>query len=167
MHTRHPGTHPRTGRHMAAVLAIGLTTGLCSLPGLGVAQTGTPAPAEAAASAAAPCVQVEVHHLRAGQGHLMLAAYGSADSFGKQALSTRRVAVVDTQMRIEWCGLAGETVAFMGYQDLDNDGKMGRNLVGMPTEPWGSSGNPGAFGPTWDTGRVPLNGQPIVVRMSQ
>ena len=53
------------------------------------------------------------------------------------------------------------------FQDLDSDGKFGRNLLGMPTEPWGSSGTPGAFGPSWDTGRVALDGKAIAVRLSQ
>ncbi len=145
---------------------------LATLPALAGAQTQAVAPgAEPQAASPAPaaerCVRVDVHNLRAGQGFLMLAAYGSADSFGKKPLSAKRVAVGEAQMRIEWCGLAGETVALMGYQDVDSDGKMGRNLVGMPTEPWGSSGQPGTFGPSWDTGRVALSGQPIVVRMSQ
>jgi uncharacterized protein (DUF2141 family) len=141
----------------------------CSLlPGLVLAQTAAPADTAAASETPAQtCAQVDVHNLRAGQGFLMLAAYGSADSFGKKPLGAKRLAVGEAQMRIEWCGLSGEAVALMGYQDLDSDGKMGRNLVGMPTEPWGSSGNPGTFGPSWDTGRVVLNGQPIVVRMSQ
>lgn len=54
----------------------------------------------------------------------------------------------------------------MLFQDLDGDGKMGRNMIGMPTEPWGSSGNPGMFGPQWDTGKVALDGSTIAVKMS-
>ena len=52
-------------------------------------------------------------------------------------------------------------------QNLDSDGKMGVTLVGMPTDPGGASGTPGAFGPSWDTGKVALDGNPIVVRWSQ
>jgi uncharacterized protein (DUF2141 family) len=163
MHHAHPIPVRRTAAWGAATLLA------CSLlPGLAWAQTAAPAhTASAPAAAALACVQVDVQSLRPGQGYLMLAAYGSADSFGKQPLAARRVAVGEAQMRIEWCGLTGEAVALMGYQDLDSDGKMGRNLVGIPTEPWGSSGQPGSFGPSWETGRVPLNGQAIVVRMSQ
>jgi uncharacterized protein (DUF2141 family) len=57
-------------------------------------------------------------------------------------------------------------VALTLYQDLDGDGRMGANIVGLPTEPWGSSGTPGTFGPSWETGRVKLDGSVIVVRMS-
>ncbi len=173
VHTQTHTTGPSQRRsHRARWPMAALLT--CSLlPGLALAQAAAPAPEPApapAAASAAPspqgCVQVDVQPLRAGQGFLMLAAYGSADSFGKKALAARRVPVDGARMRIEWCGLTGEAVALMGYQDLDGDGKMGRNLVGMPTEPWGSSGQPGSFGPSWETGRVALDGQPIVVRMS-
>ncbi len=69
-------------------------------------------------------------------------------------------------MTVQVCGLTGSNVAFTLFQDLDSDGKMGKNALGMPTEPWGSSGTPGMFGPSWETGKVALDGKPIVVRMS-
>jgi uncharacterized protein (DUF2141 family) len=112
------------------------------------------------------CVTVEVQNVRPNQGQLMLAAYGDAETFGKKPLQALRLAASDATMSIKWCGLTGSTVALMLFQDLDSDGKMGRNAVGMPTEPWGGSGTPGMFGPTWDTGKVALDGKPIVVRMS-
>jgi uncharacterized protein (DUF2141 family) len=120
----------------------------------------------ATAAQAQDCVTVEVQNVRPNQGHLMLAAYGDAESFGKKPLQALRLAASDATMSIKWCGLTGSTVALMLFQDLDSDGKMGRNAMGMPTEPWGGSGTPGMFGPTWDTGKVALDGKPIVVRMS-
>ena len=118
------------------------------------------------AAQAQDCVTVEVQNVRPNQGHLMLAAYGDAETFGKKPLQALRVAAGDATMSIQWCGLTGSAVALMLFQDLDSDGKMGRNAVGIPSEPWGSSGTPGMFGPTWDTGKVALDGKPIVVRMS-
>jgi hypothetical protein len=44
---------------------------------------------------------------------------------------------------------------------------MGRNLLGVPSEPWGASGTPGTFGPNWDSTRVALDGRAIVVKLSQ
>ncbi|MFN0185151.1 MAG: DUF2141 domain-containing protein [Aquabacterium sp.] len=115
------------------------------------------------------CAQVEVLNIRPQQGHLMLVAYASADTWRKQPLTQLRLAAGDsTTMRFAVCGLAGAgEVALMLFQDLDSDGRLGTNVVGMPTEPWGSSGTPGTFGPSWDTGRVKLDGRLIVVRMSQ
>jgi uncharacterized protein (DUF2141 family) len=121
------------------------------------------------AQAAEPegCVQVDVHNVRPQQGQLMVAAYGDAESFGKKPLAQMRVPAGDAVTSFQLCGLVGDLVALTVFQDLDSDGKMNKNLLGMPTEPWGASGTPGVFGPSWETGRVPLDGKPIVVRLTQ
>ena len=124
----------------------------------------------AAASPAAwaqDCATVEVRNVRPGQGSLMIAAYADADNYGKKPVMSMRLTAGDTAaMSFQLCGLEGTEVALMLFQDLDNDGRMGRNLVGLPTEPWGSSGTPGMFGPSWETGRVLRGAAPIVVQMS-
>jgi uncharacterized protein (DUF2141 family) len=121
----------------------------------------------AAAHAQTGCAQVEVSNVRPNQGHLMIAAYASADSYNKQPLVSLRLPAGGATMSFQVCGLSGDAVALSLFQDLDSDGKLARNVLGIPSEPWGSSGNPGAFGPTWETGRVALDGKAITVRMSQ
>jgi uncharacterized protein (DUF2141 family) len=113
------------------------------------------------------CASVEVQNVRPNQGNLMVAAYGDAESFGKKPLATMRVAAGEAVTTFEFCGLSGTQIALSMFQDLDSDGKMGKNVVGMPTEPWGSSGTPGMFGPAWETGKVALDGSKIVVKLSQ
>jgi uncharacterized protein (DUF2141 family) len=139
--------HAFAARALAAALA-------CTL--------GLPAQAQPTSA----CAEVEVHNVRPQQGHLMVAAYGDAESYRKQPMSQLRLAAGDSVMRFQLCGLSGDAVALALFQDLDGDGKMGRNLVGMPSEPWGSSGTPGPMGPTWGSGRVPLDGRTIVVKMA-
>lgn len=124
-------------------------------------------PAATPTAIPATCATVEVLNVRPGQGHLMVAAYADAGTFLKTPSVSLRLPAGDATMRFQLCGLAGNSVALALFQDLDSDGKMGSNLVGMPTEPWGSSGSPGAFGPTWDTARVARNGATITVRLSQ
>ena len=124
----------------------------------------------AAASPAAwaqDCATVEVRNVRPGQGSLMIAAYADADSYGKKPVISMRLPAGDTAvMSFPLCGLGSTEVALMLFQDLDNDGKMARNLMGLPIEPWGSSGTPGMYGPSWETGRVTRGAAPIVVQMS-
>ena len=119
------------------------------------------------AQATEGCALVEVQNVRPQQGYLMVSAFVDEASFGKKPVAALRLAAGEATMRFEVCGLSGPQVALMLYQDLDSDGKMGSNLLGLPTEPWGSSGSPGMMGPKWDTARVALEGQPLVVRMSQ
>ena len=156
---------------LATALACGLAAAL-ALPAAAqpvAAQPATALPAAALPAAAQTgCATVEVHHVRPGQGFLMLAAFADAASFrSRPAVALRLPAAEATTMRFPLCGLAGDRVALTLFQDLDGDGKMGVNLVGMPTEPWGSSGTPGAFGPSWDTSKVALDGNAIVVWLSQ
>jgi uncharacterized protein (DUF2141 family) len=123
----------------------------------------------AAASPAAwaqDCATVEVRNVRPGQGSLMITAYTDADSYGKKPVTSIRLPAGEAVMSFQLCGLSGKDLALMLFQDLDSDGMMGRNLMGLPTEPWGSSGTPGMFGPTWETGRVARDAAPIVVNMS-
>jgi uncharacterized protein (DUF2141 family) len=134
-----------------------------------VAATGATLLAATPAFAQDGCVTVEVQHVRPKQGNLLLQAFASADTYRKKPVSSVRVAAgdADTQ-RVQLCGLAaGSEMAVTMFQDLDGDGRMATNFVGMPTEPWGSSGAPGAFGPSWETGRVKLDGSVVVVKLSQ
>ncbi len=144
---------------MQALTSLPLTL-FCTLA---LAQTP---PAAAPAPAPAGCATVEIQNVRPQLGTLMVAAYGSAESFGKQPLVRLRVPAGEALMSVQLCGLSGNEVALMLFQDLDGDGKMGRNLIGMPTEPWGASGSPGMFGPEWGTGKVALDGSVIAVKMS-
>lgn len=112
------------------------------------------------------CADIEVHNVRPQQGHLMVAAYDQAERFGREALASLRVPAGDAVTTLRLCGLAGSEVALTLFQDLDGDGRMGRNAFGMPTEPWGASGSPGMMGPKWESTRVPLGGGVIVVKLS-
>jgi uncharacterized protein (DUF2141 family) len=125
------------------------------------------APAAASAAPGTVCIDVEVQNVRPQQGLLFLAAYGSADSYNKKPLSSVKAGAGEATTRLQMCGISGDSVAITMFQDLDSDGKMGKNLMGMPIEPWGSSGTPGMFGPSWETGKVTLNGSAVVVKLSQ
>ncbi len=119
------------------------------------------------ASAQAGCATVEVHNVRPQQGFLMLAAYADAESFNKKPLASLRVPAGDAITSVQLCGLSTPVIAIAMFQDLDGDGRMAQNLMRIPTEPWGSSGTAGVFGPTWEGAKTALNGSPIVVRLSQ
>ncbi len=151
--------------------ALTVALACCTAPLAVHAQTPAPTLAETPATTPAPapagCASVEVQNVRPQQGFLMLAAYSDAASYGKKPVAALRLAAADAVMRFQVCGLVGDTVALQLFQDLDSDGKMATNLVGMPTEPWGASGSPGMMGPSWDTGQVALDGKTIVVRLSQ
>lgn len=115
------------------------------------------------------CIPVEVHNLRVGEGRLMLAGYDSAEAYaGKQPATAVQLRPDAEVLSLQVCGLRGTVVALQAYQDLNANGKLDTNVLGIPAEPFGGSGKPPAFSaPTWDTLQVSVDGKPIVVKLSK
>jgi len=122
-----------------------------------------------AAPVAEGCVQVEVRNLHPQQGKLMVAAYTEEADFKRQPTTQIQMRVgSEPTMRFSVCGLSGPAVALMLYQDLNADGQLDRNVFGVPSEPWGASGQTPAFSaPSWASSRVPLDGQTLVIQLSR
>lgn len=122
----------------------------------------------AAAAQAQTCAPVEVHHVRSGEGRLMLVAYDAEADFRQRPATAVQLRADAPTLQFQVCGLRGEAVALSVYQDLNGNGQLDTNALGMPGEPWGSSGTPPGFGPpSWATAQVPLDGRPIVVKLSK
>ncbi len=122
-----------------------------------------------AAVLSAACVNVEVQNVRPGQGMVMIAAYADAASFNTApVVATQMKAGSESTMSFPLCGVSGDKVSLTLYQDLNGNGKLDRNVLGIPTEPWGASGQPAAMSaPTWEATAVPLDGSSIVVKLSK
>src|SRR5687767_15135545 len=106
----------------------------------------------AAAAQAQNCVTVEVQNVRPQQGMLMVAAYGEAENYNKKPLSLQQVRPDADTVRVQVCGARGPAIALSLFQDLNANGKLDTNVLGIPSEPWGASGKPSAFeAPSWKT----------------
>ena len=99
----------------------------------------------------------------------MVAAYGDAATFSKSPLVAMQMKAGGRAiLSFPLCGITGDKVALTLYQDLNSNGKLDSNVLGIPTEPWGASGKPPAMAaPTWDTTAVPVDGTTIVVKLSK
>jgi uncharacterized protein (DUF2141 family) len=114
------------------------------------------------------CTDVEVQNVRAEQGTLMLAAYASPEEFNNKPVSALRLRAGAETMKFNLCVPGAGPVALMLYQDLNDNDKLDTNVMGIPSEPWGSSGKASSFGPpTWAAAQVPLDGKAIVVLLSK
>ena len=119
-------------------------------------------------ASAQTCTDVEVRNVRPEQGTLMLAAYASADDFNKKSVAMLRLRAGAETMKFNLCVPSSGPVALLLYQDLNDNDKLDTNVMGIPSEPWGSSGKASSFGPpTWDAAQVPLDGKAIVVVLSK
>ncbi|WP_372525469.1 DUF2141 domain-containing protein [Piscinibacter sp.] len=120
------------------------------------------------AARAEGCAQVEVQNVRPDHGMLMVAAYGGAADYKKKPAASMQVRPSAATLRFSVCGLGGPAVALSMYQDLNSNGKLDANLLGIPSEPWGATGKPSNFAaPSWDSTQVALDGSVLVVKLSQ
>jgi uncharacterized protein (DUF2141 family) len=119
------------------------------------------------AHAASACVEVRLSNVAPGRGSVMLAVWGGSDSFFKTPLASKRVPASDANIVVSLCGLEAKEIAVTVYQDLNDNGKLDTNLLGIPNEPTGASGKPSRYGPpTWDTTRVLLrDGVALEIRL--
>jgi len=84
------------------------------------------------------------------EGRLAVAIYRDADSF-RRGRNPVRTIMVDragpvTQAFVQ--GLAPGRYAIAAFQDIDNDGQLGKGSFGIPREPFGFSNDArGRFGP--------------------
>ena len=114
------------------------------------------------------CVRVEVQNVRPQQGMLMVAAYAEAENYNKKPLTLMQLRPDKDKLQFDVCGATGPALALSLFQDINGNGKLDTNVIGIPSEPWGASGKPSNFeAPRWETTQVPINGQPVVVKLSQ
>ena len=117
------------------------------------------------------CAPVEVRNVRPEQGSLMVVAYTSEAEFNKKPVAALQLKTTEETLSFSMCLPAGSSsVALMVFQDINDNGKMDSNILGIPSEPWGSSGKPSNFGPpNWAGASValPADGKPIVVMLSK
>lgn len=126
--------------------------------------------AASAPSTQAPrvCVTLNVAGVRPNEGRLMVAAYASEEAFLRQPAGVASAAAGATpEQAVRVCAQSAGEVAFVLYQDLDSDGQMARNALGMPTEPWGASGQPSPMGPKWGSAKVVVSeGAAVAAQMA-
>lgn len=105
-----------------------------------------------ASSAWCADLTVQVRNISVDTGTLMVALFTETDEFpktfrfGQQVAAARKAA--DGSLRVVFADLAPGRYAISAYHDLNSNGKLDTNLVGLPTEPLGFSNNAKvSFGP--------------------
>lgn len=120
-----------------------------------------------AAQATSGCPTLQFVGLKSGEGTLMIAAYGSAETFFKQPVWRKEVKVDLETISVQVCNLDAAEIAITAFQDMNGNGKLDSNPMGIPTEPYAASGKPATFSaPTWNDTKVAFAAatQPIVIK---
>lgn len=123
----------------------------------------------AAPSPARACERVAtVSDVRADDGAVMIVVYASEADFRRTAAAQWSLPPTATTLRVPLCGVRGEWLAVLAFQDRDGDGRLGSNLLGFPNEPWGASGPGNPMGaPTWATTRVRADAADVPVALKR
>ncbi len=118
---------------------------------------------------------VVVHNVRSGEGQVMLGVFDNASSFPKNVARGLQVAAAarDASGRVTLVvrNLPPGSYALSAYHDLDANGRLNNNLLGLPSEPYGFSNNArGTLGPPSFQAAafvVPEEGLTIELRVQQ
>lgn len=105
--------------------------------------------ATAAAPAFAGELRATVLGVKSGQGTVMVALYDSAENYrANRRLVGQMLTPTGTDLTVVFAGLPPGRYGLSVFQDIDGNGKLTTNLLGIPTEPYGfSAGAAASFGP--------------------
>lgn len=91
---------------------------------------------------------VDVAGVKNAKGKVMVAVYDSAAKFLKEPVRTAAVDAQPGKVRLLIAGLPEGDYALSLFHDVNGNGELDANPVGMPTEPYGFSNDAaGHFGP--------------------
>ncbi len=105
---------------------------------------------EAATSGSAQNVTFRIEGLKAEASQVHVAVFDSATGFPRPESSSSKTTVSATEGHVEFemALTADQKTAIAVFQDLDGDGKLTKNAVGIPVEPYGfSNAARSLFGP--------------------
>lgn len=106
-----------------------------------------------AGTAHAATLTVAVTGIEEQEGAIMLAMFDAADAYdgGGPPARAVRIPVTDKVVSMTLEDLPAGRYAIKLYHDANGNGEMDTNMVGLPVEGYGFSGNGGRFGPPgWD-----------------
>lgn len=107
----------------------------------------------AAGAAHAATLTVAVTGIEKVEGAIMLAMFDAAEAYGGAGAPVRsvRIPVSGAEVTTTFEDLPAGRYAIKLYHDANGNGEMDTNMVGLPIEGYGFSGNGGRFGPpAWD-----------------
>jgi uncharacterized protein (DUF2141 family) len=86
---------------------------------------------------------VVIENLASDSAPVEISIYGTENKFPspKDQLKTFRFTPDDTTLTAELKGIKPGSYAIATYQDLDSDGKIATNMIGVPKDPYGFSNN--------------------------
>ncbi len=123
-------------------------------------------------AAQAADLTVIVNNVQQDAGQVLLGLFNHAEGFPKTTAQATQAPAKERsasgQVRLVFKGLAPGQYAATAFHDLDSNGKLNANLMGLPTEPYGFSNNArGNFGPpAFKDAAVTVGEQDLTIEIS-
>ena len=121
-----------------------------------------------------PDIQVEFTNIKTAKGHLYVAVYDHPDAFLEQDRVRYKSIIPIEQtgpLKLSLGNLKAGNYAISCFHDLNDNGRLDTNWMGIPTEPYGFSNNarPAFRAPKWKEAAFNLtsSGRSISVRLEQ
>lgn len=128
-------------------------------------------PAQADDHAGGTQISLTVSDINAQQGVIRVGVYDSEAGWNdNNAVTGALIEVTGPEMTVQISGLEPGTYGLKLYHDVDGDGSLNTNMMGIPTEPFAFSNNArGRFGPaSWDDAHFQVeageNGHAVSIR---
>jgi uncharacterized protein (DUF2141 family) len=111
--------------------------------------------------ASAADLTVEIQGIKPATGHVVIAVYNNAKDFPvpEKRMTFKSVVAENSVTSVTFADLEPGRYAVVAYQDENNNGKLDKNLLGVPSEPYGFSNHArGRMGPpSFDAAAVDLS----------
>ena len=104
-------------------------------------------------------INITIKNIKTIQGAIIIDIYENKSNFLKRNLKSQTIAVDDMEMRISFKDVKSGEYAIGVIHDINDNGKLDTNFIGIPKEPIGTSNNPKPrMGPPkWDDAKFVLS----------
>lgn len=118
--------------------------------------------------ACAADLTVHIDDIKSADGTIMIAVYNSEGSFLKQPAKANGAPAATAGSVVVFKDLPEGEYAFAAYHDANGNGKMDKNILGIPTEDYAFSNNAmGKMGPpSFEKAKIALPAAGATVRVS-
>ena len=119
-------------------------------------------------------LRIEIAGIEKPNGQVLVALYDRKTAFlDPQKAHSLKVLPIENKggLSLSLGALPVGEYAFACFHDLNNNGKLDKNLLGVPTEPYGFSNNarPKFRAPSWEEAKfaLPQGGQVVTLRLER
>lgn len=103
-------------------------------------------------------LSIKVENVKSTKGFLYVALHNSESTWMKQGIQGQKLPMTEKTVNVVFKDLEVGDYAITLYQDENENGSIDKNVIGIPTEPYGFSNNGGSFGPpSFNEAKVTVN----------